>query len=132
MFYDLYDIVQNRSFTMGLNPCKCIQREKVTLKSYFFFFFARLTHSSAYQRHHLEILDEIPGQELNEELVRTMATTTAKILRFQMPVKRPEGYCVTRAIRVILYRRRAGRKVFSPSPPQRPPRLFNGNSFSRK
>lgn len=32
-----------------------------------------------------------------------------KILRFQMPVKRPKGYCVTRP-RVILYRLRRRRR----------------------
>lgn len=49
----------------------------------------------------------------------------AKILRFQMPVKRPKGYCVTRAVRVILYRRSGrgpSRKVFFP--PTHPPSLF--------
>lgn len=42
-----------------------------------------------------------------------------------MPVKRPKGYCVTRVVRVILYRRRGrgpSRKVFLP--PTHPPSLF--------
>jgi len=66
----------------------------------------------------LEILDEIPGQELNEEPVHARTLRwVANILRFQMPVKRPKGYCVTRADGVILYRRRARgeKKVFFPT-----------------
>lgn len=82
----------------------------------YLFFFAWLS-ANIYRRYHLKILDEIPGQELNEELVCT-TDTTVNILRFQMPVKRPKGYCVTRAVRVILNRHRAGRKVFfHPSTP---------------
>jgi len=131
------DFVQNRSFTSGLNPCKCTTRKSDPC---IFFLPPRYpppTHTHLTRRPRapvercLEILGEIPGQELNEEPVHARTLRwVANILRFQMPVKRPKGYCVTRADGVILYRRRARgeEKSFFPYSFA----LFNGNTFWRK
>lgn len=141
--------IQNRSFTLawGLNPCKCNAR--TTLEPFILLFFLSLSHYSFRRliaavlgpQGDVGVADEIPGQELNEKRLRP--TTTAKILRFQMPVKRPEGYRVTGRLRVCPCNFKP-RKVFSalsqppppttPSPPPPAPiesRLIRrGNTFS--